>query len=66
MVADLAMRWRIQDGLIPREAINAYIKEATHYPTQDSKANETKHFHKCSLWLPGKQVVNISITNFVV
>jgi len=44
------MRWRICNGLVPGQAVDAYIKEAAHYQTQDGEQDYKEYFHGCLLW----------------
>jgi hypothetical protein len=44
------MRRRICDGLILREAVDAYIQEAAYDQTQDGEQEYEEYFHGCLLW----------------
>jgi hypothetical protein len=66
VVASLAMRRRIQDGLPPRQTVNAHIEEAAHCQSQQEKARGIENIHSCSLWLLDEWVVNAFMVNPVV
>jgi hypothetical protein len=54
------MRWRICNGLVPREAIDAYIQKAAHQQTEDGEQNRQAYFHGCLLWTYDRSEVNSS------
>jgi hypothetical protein len=58
MLANFAMRWRIYNGLIPGQTVNAHIKEAAHCQTQKGEEEYQKHFHGCLLWTYYRPEVN--------
>jgi hypothetical protein len=54
------MRWRICNGLVPREAIDAYIQKAAYQQTEDGEQNRQAYFHGCLLWTYDRSEVNSS------
>jgi hypothetical protein len=52
------MRWRICNGLVLGQAVDAYIKKATHCQTQKGEYDYQSYFHGCLLWTYHRLEVN--------
>lgn len=52
------MRWRIYNGLILGQTVNAHVKEAAHCQTQKGEYESPKYFHGCLLWTYHRSEVN--------
>jgi len=61
VLAGFAMRWRICNGLILRQAVDAYIQEAAYYQTQEGEQEYQEYFHGCLLWTYYVSEVNSSL-----
>ena len=55
------MGWRICNGLVLREAVDAHIQEAAYYQTQDGEQEYIQYFHGCLLWTYYVPEVNSSL-----
>ena len=58
MLTGLAMRRRICNGLILREAVDAHIEEAAYQQTHDGEQEYQEYFHGCLLWTYHRPEVN--------
>ncbi len=58
MLASFAMRWRICNGLVLRQTVNAHVKEAAHLQTQNGEQDYQRYFHGCLLWTYYRLEVN--------
>jgi len=58
VLTGLAMRWRICNGLTPRQAVDADIQEAAHYQAQNGEEEYPEYFHGRLLWTYYRLEVN--------
>jgi hypothetical protein len=45
------MGWRICNGFILRQAVDAYIQEAAYDQTEDGEEKYQEYLHGCLLWM---------------